>query len=112
MRVTGTGVDLFTMQSARVGPPLPLPAAQYDQVSTKFTLRLRRVRAAPGVRPCTKDSFRCPAMFAQGDTPPRLKTGLHQATLALAEAIPGPQDVELELLMEMYYMVPAHNCLS
>ena len=51
-------------------------------------------------------------MFAQGDTTPRLKTGLHQATLALAEAIPGPQDVELELLMEMYYMVPAHNCLS
>ena len=36
---------------------------------------------------------------------PRLKTGLHQATLALAEALPGPQDVELELLMEMYYMV-------
>jgi len=78
--VAGTGVDLFTMQSAR-----------YEQVSTKFTLRLRSVRAAPGVRACTKDSF-------------RLKTGLHQATLALAEALPGPQDVELELLMEMYYM--------
>ena len=34
----------------------------------------------------------------------RLKTGLHQATLALAESIQGPQDIELELLMEMYYL--------
>ena len=31
---------------------------QYEQVSTKFTLRLRDVVAAPGIKPCTKNSFR------------------------------------------------------
>jgi hypothetical protein len=30
-----------------------------------------------------------------------------QATLALAESVQGPQDIELELLMEMYYQVTA-----
>jgi len=79
MRVTRTGIDLFTMQSAR-----------YAQVSTKFTLSLRSVNSPEGVKPATKNSF-------------RLKTGLHQATLAMAETIQGPQDIELELLMEMYY---------
>ena len=31
---------------------------QYEQVSTKFTLRLRNVVAAPGIKACTKNSFR------------------------------------------------------
>jgi fibulin 1/2 len=79
LQVGGSGIDLFTMQSAR-----------YEQITTKFTLKVINIIAQPGVTPVTKSSF-------------RLKTGMHQATLTLSESIQGPQDVELELLMEMYY---------
>ena len=111
MRVTGTGVDLFTMQSARVGPPPPSRPVRpsVDQVHPEA----EECEGGPGGPALHQGLLQVPRHVpCQGDTTPRLKTGLHQATLALAEAIPGPQDVELELLMEMYYMVPAHNCLS
>ena len=74
------GLDLFTMQSAK-----------YEQITTKFTLTVVNIHSQPGVRPVSKSSF-------------RLKTGLHQATLALVESVKGPQEIELELLMEMYYL--------
>ena len=80
LQVEGNGLDLFTMQSAK-----------YAQITTKFTLKVMSVDAGPGVTPVSKSSF-------------RLKTGLHQATLSLSESISGPQDIELELLMEMYYL--------
>ena len=99
---------------------------QYEQVSTKFTLRLRDVVAAPGIKPCTKNSFRfLLQVLGNGDNREicihhfhitvnllfieiivtfvtlccakqiklllRLKTGLHQATLTLAEPLQGPQ---------------------
>ena len=65
--------------------------SQYEQITTKFSLTLVSVNSPPEVRALTKSSF-------------RLKTGLHQATLALAESVQGPQEIELELLMEMYYL--------
>ena len=80
LQVDGNGLDLFTMQSAK-----------YAQITTKFTLKLININTGPNVRPVTKSSF-------------RLKTGLHQATLSLADSVQGPQDIELELLMEMYYL--------
>ena len=80
LQVDSNGLDLFTMQSAK-----------YDQITTKFTLKMVDINAGNGVTPVTKSSF-------------RLKTGLHQATLSLAESVQGPQDIELELLMEMYYL--------
>ena len=96
LSVDGNGVDLFTMQSAK-----------YEQITTKFTLSVTGAQTGPGVRPVDKSFF-------------RLKTGLHQATLSLARGVQGPQvshvttschhqclslqDIELELLMEMYYL--------
>ena len=65
--------------------------SQYEQITTKFTLTVVNINSPPGVRALAKSSF-------------RLKTGLHQATLALAETAQGPQEIELELLMEMYYL--------
>lgn len=67
LAVDGNGLDLFTMQSAK-----------YEQITTKFTLTVIGVTAGPGVRKLDKASF-------------RLKTGLHQATLSLAESVNGPQ---------------------
>jgi len=67
-----------------------MQSARYEQITTKFTLKVINIIAQPGVTPVTKSSF-------------RLKTGMHQATLTLSESIQGPQDIELELLMEMYY---------
>ena len=97
LSVDSNGVDLFTMQSAK-----------YEQITTKFTLSVTGAQAGPGIRPVDKSFF-------------RLKTGLHQATLSLARSVQGPQvgvimsqtimvtcnvsqDIELELLMEMYYL--------
>lgn len=97
LSVDSNGVDLFTMQSAK-----------YEQITTKFTLSVTGTQTGPGVRPVDKSFF-------------RLKTGLHQATLSLARSVQGPQvsvdmsimvtcnvvchqDIELELLMEMYYL--------
>ena len=80
LQVDSNGLDLFTMQSAK-----------YAQITTKFTLSVANINSQPGVRAVSKSSF-------------RLKTGLHQATLALAESVQGPQEIELELLMEMYYL--------
>ena len=65
--------------------------SQYEQITTKFTLTVVNINSSPGVRALSKSSF-------------RLKTGLHQATLALVESAQGPQEIELELLMEMYYL--------
>ena len=67
LAVDGNGLDLFTMQSAK-----------YEQITTKFTLTVKGVSAGPGLRKLDKTSF-------------RLKTGLHQATLSLAESVTGPQ---------------------
>ena len=67
LAVDGNGLDLFTMQSAK-----------YEQITTKFTLTVKGVSAGPGVRKLDKEAF-------------RLKTGLHQATLSLAESVTGPQ---------------------
>ena len=97
LSVDSNGVDLFTMHSAK-----------YEQITTKFTLSVTGAQTGPGVRPVDKSFF-------------RLKTGLHQATLSLARSVQGPQvgvimsqtimvtcnvsqDIELELLMEMYYL--------
>ena len=67
--------------------------SQYEQITTKFTLTVVNINSPPGVRALAKSTF-------------RLKTGLHQATLvlALADSAQGPQEIELELLMEMYYL--------
>ena len=67
LAVDGNGLDLFTMQSAK-----------YEQITTKFSLRVTGVSPGPGVRPADKSFF-------------RLKTGLHQATLSLAQSMQGPQ---------------------
>lgn len=77
--VSDNGVELFTMQSAR-----------YAQITTKFTLKIINIVASDRVIPVRNSDF-------------RLKTGVHQATLTLSNMISGPQDIELELLMEMYY---------
>ena len=78
LRVTGSGVNLFTMQSAR-----------YRLLTTRFTLSVKTVRAAKDVEAATRAHF-------------RLKTGSHNAVLAIVKPIEGPQDILLELLMEMY----------
>jgi len=77
--VATSGLELFTMQSAR-----------YAQISTKFDLVLLSARAPRGIRPATRQSF-------------YLRTGVHHAMLALREPLDGPQEIELELHMEMYY---------
>lgn len=81
LRVQGQGVNLFTMQSAR-----------YRLITTKFTLKVKSVRAPNNVRElATKDNF-------------RLKTGTFSAVLSIVKPIEGPQDIVLELLMEMYQL--------
>ena len=80
LRVTGQGVNLFTMQSAR-----------YRMLTTKFTLTVRDVRAPKDVAAADASHF-------------RLKTGSHSAILSIVKPIQGPQDVVLELLMEMYHL--------
>ena len=97
LQIDRRGLDLFTMQSAKVSLVCWLSRdgksliSQYEQITTKFSLTVVSVNSQPGVRALTKSSF-------------RLKTGLHQATLALTESVQGPQEIELELLMEMYYL--------
>ncbi|TRY72497.1 hypothetical protein TCAL_10380 [Tigriopus californicus] len=80
LRVQGQGVNLFTMQSAR-----------YPMLTTKFTLKVNDVRAPSNVKPVTSDYF-------------RLRTGDHSAILSIVKPIQGPQDISLELLMEMYHV--------
>jgi len=76
------GIDLFTMQSAR-----------YYTLTTKFTLSLIQVRAAKDVGAKVDRAF-----F-------RLKTPEpHRAIVALVKEIQGPQDVLLELRMDMYHL--------
>ena len=81
LKVQGpNGVNLFTMQSAR-----------YPTLTTKFTLKVKDVRAPQDVRKAVRADF-------------RLKTASHSAILSLVRPIKGPQDVQLELLMEMYHL--------
>ena len=80
LRVQGQGVNLFTMQSAR-----------YHMLTTKFTLTVKNVRAPKNVEAASATHF-------------RLKTGTHSAILSIVKPIQGPQDVTLELLMEMYHL--------
>lgn len=76
------GIDLFTMQSAR-----------YYTLTTKFTLEVKNVRAAKDVPEKVDRSF-----F-------RLKTPEpHRAILSLVKPIQGPQDIQLELRMDMYHL--------
>ncbi len=80
LRVHGQGVNLFTMQSAR-----------YPTLTTKFSLQVKEVRAPQDVIKADMSFF-------------RLKTASHSAILSIVKPIEGPQDLTLELLMEMYYM--------
>lgn len=76
------GIDLFTMQSA-----------QYYTLTTRFTLTVKSVRAAKDVDEKADRNF-----F-------RLKTPApHRAIVSLVKPIQGPQDIVLELLMEMYHL--------
>jgi fibulin 1/2 len=78
LRVHGQGVNLFTMQSAR-----------YAGVTTRFSLVVKDVRAPKDVVAASADNF-------------RLNTGDYSAVLSLVRPITGPQDIHLQLLMEMY----------
>ena len=73
------GINLFTMQSAR-----------YYTLTTKFTLDLKNVRAGRDVEKARRDFFR----LKQPEP--------HRAIVALVKPIEGPQDIELELRMDMY----------
>ena len=76
------GIDLFTMQSARI-----------YSLTTKFNLQVTSVRAAKDVREeVTRNFF-------------HLKTPQpHRAVVSLVKSIQGPQDVILELRMDMYHL--------
>jgi fibulin 1/2 len=76
------GIDLFTMQSAR-----------YYTLTTKFTLEVKRVRAAKDVREEADRSF-----FRLSTPEP------HRAIVALVKSLQGPQDILLELRMDMYHL--------
>lgn len=79
---TATGIDLFTMQSAMI-----------YSLTTKFSLQVKSVRAAKDVREEVNRSF-----F-------HLKTPQpHRAVVSLVKSIQGPQDVILELRMDMYHL--------
>lgn len=72
-------LDLFSMR----GPLWPTASVQ-------FALELDEARAGPGINPVTRNYF-------------TLRRSAHnQAVLALARSIPGPQDIELQLNMEMF----------
>lgn len=76
------GVDLFTMQSAT-----------YFTLTTKYTMEIKSVRAAKDVREEVDESF-----F-------RLKTPEpHRAIITLVKPIQGPQDIHIELRMDMYHI--------
>ncbi len=76
------GIDLFTMQSAR-----------YFSLTTRFTLDVVDVRAAKDVPSEADRSF-----F-------RLKNPVpHRAVVSLVKPLHGPQDVTLELRMDMYHL--------
>ena len=76
------GIDLFTMQSARI-----------YSLTTKFYLKVKSVRAAKDVSEEVNRNF-----F-------HLKTPQpHRAVVSLVKSIQGPQDVILELRMDMYHL--------
>jgi fibulin 1/2 len=76
------GIDLFTMQSAK-----------YYTLTTRFSLEVKSVRAAKDV---TEEADR---NFFRLKTPEP-----HRAVVALVKPIHGPQDVILELRMDMYHL--------
>ncbi|XP_014488735.1 PREDICTED: fibrillin-1-like [Dinoponera quadriceps] len=79
--IPNTGqLELFTMRSNH-----------HPDSSIQFTMALMDVRAAPGVMRATESCF-------------SLRKPSHsQAVLVLTRSIPGPQDIELDLSMEIYH---------
>lgn len=76
------GIDLFTMQSAK-----------FFSLTTKFTLDVISVRAAKDVVEKVDRNF-----FRLKNPEP------HRAVVALVKPIQGPQDILLELRMDMYHL--------
>lgn len=80
LRIPASGqIDLFTMRG-------PL----WSTTTVQFTLELNSARAPGGITPVTRDYFRL------------RRTAFNQAVISLARSIPGPQDIELELVMKLY----------
>ena len=63
---------------------------RYYTLTTKFTLDLKNVRAGRDVEKARREFFR----LKQPEP--------HRAIVALIKPIQGPQDIELELRMDMY----------
>lgn len=73
-------LDLFTMRGPR-----------FSFTSVQFNLDLKSARAPEGIIPVTKDYFHI------------RRTAFNEVMLSIVKVIPGPQDIELELVMKIYH---------
>jgi fibulin 1/2 len=71
-------LDLFTMRG-------PL----WKTTTARFNLEMLNARTQNGIRKVTKNFFRL------------RNTGFNQAVISLVESIPGPQEIELQLSMDL-----------
>ncbi|XP_067136118.1 fibrillin-2-like isoform X2 [Centruroides vittatus] len=73
-------LDLFTMRGPR-----------FSFTSVQFALELKSARAPEGINPASREYFQI------------RRTAFNEVMLSIARSIPGPQDIELELIMKMYH---------
>lgn len=71
--------------------PFLFPGPLWSGTESQFALDLLSARVPPHVVPATKDYFRL------------RNSGWNQAVIALVRPIPGPQELELQLTMNLYH---------